>query len=78
VQTGAADPMIPPARVAEFEKEMKDAGANVKVVSYPGAKHSFTNPDADKAGMEGLAYDAAADRESWEAAMKFLKQVLGS
>jgi dienelactone hydrolase len=77
VLTGAADPMITADVVAAFEKEMKDAGASVQVVSYPGAKHSFTNPEAGGAGMEGLAYDAAADKASWAAAMKFLKGVFG-
>jgi dienelactone hydrolase len=78
VQTGAADPMITQDQVQAFEKEMKDAGANVKVVTYPGAKHSFTNPAADKAGVGGLAYDRKADQESWAAAMRFLKQVFGT
>jgi len=77
VQTGGADPMIPGEQVQAFEKEMEDAGVNVKVITYPGAKHSFTNPDAKKAGMEGLAYDAKADRESWAAALAFLKGVFG-
>ncbi len=75
VATGGADPMVPKAQVEAFEKEMKDAGANVTVVSYPGAKHSFTNPDAGKAGMDALAYDAEADRKSWEAAMKMFREV---
>jgi dienelactone hydrolase len=78
VQTGAADPMVTTEQVQAFVKEMKDAGANVKVVTYPGAKHSFTNPDADKAGVDGLAYDAKADRMSWEAAMQFLKRVFAT
>ncbi|HTN53399.1 MAG TPA: dienelactone hydrolase family protein [Anaeromyxobacter sp.] len=78
VLTGADDPMINKEQVEGFEKEMKDAGANVKVVTYPGARHGFTNPDAGKAGMEGLAYNAQADKESWAAAMAFLKQVFGS
>lgn len=77
VQTGAADPMIPDDQVKAFEKEMKEAGATARVISYPGAKHSFTNPDADKAGVEGLAYDAKVDQESWAAAMAFLKQAFG-
>ncbi len=77
VLTGGADPMITAAQVQAFEQEMKDAGANVKVITYPNARHSFTNPDAGKAGMEGLAYDAAADQQSWEAAMAFLKQRFG-
>ena len=75
VLTGAADPMVPPAQVDAFKAEMKAAGANVEVVSYPGVKHSFTNPGADKVGMEGLAYDATADKSSWAAAMKLLGDV---
>ncbi|BDG05331.1 dienelactone hydrolase family protein [Anaeromyxobacter oryzae] len=78
VQTGGADPMVPPEQVQQFEQEMKDSGAKVEVITYPGAKHSFTNPDANKAGVEGLAYDHDADVKSWSAAMKFLKQVFGT
>lgn len=78
VQTGGADPMIPKESVAAFEKEMKAAGADVQVVTYPNAKHSFTNPDAAKAGMDALAYDPKADRESFARLTKFLKQVFGS
>jgi dienelactone hydrolase len=76
IQTGGADPMIPPEQVEAFTKEMKDAGAKVEVVTYPKAKHSFTNPDAGKAGMDALAYDAEADKKSWERLVKFLKQSL--
>ena len=78
VQTGGADPMVTKDQVQAFEQEMKDAGANVKVITYPGAKHAFTNPDADKSGVEGLKYDREADRKSWDAAVKFLRQVFGS
>jgi dienelactone hydrolase len=73
VQTGGADPMVPKERVDAFEKEMKDAGADIRVVTYPGVKHSFTNPDAAKAGMDALAYDKAADDKSWAELLKFLK-----
>lgn len=78
VQTGGSDPMVPPSQVRALEQEMKAAGASVEVVTYPGAKHAFTNPAADKSGMEGLAYDREADLQSWKAAMKFLKQVFGT
>lgn len=77
VATGGADPMIPPEQVKAFEEEMKGAGARFEVISYPGVRHSFTNPGADKAGMEALAYDAEADRKSWEAAMKMFGEVFG-
>ncbi len=74
VNTGAADPFVPPAAVDAFKKEMADAGARAEVVSYPTAKHGFTNPDAGKHGMDALAYDAAVDKASWEASMKMFKE----
>ncbi len=75
VLTGAADPMVPPDQVAAFEKEMTAAGATFQVVSYPGAKHSFTNPEADKRGMDALAYHAEADKQSWAAMLALFKEV---
>lgn len=75
VFTGAADPMIPADQVAAFEKEMKAAGAKVEVVTYPGARHGFTNPAAGSYGMQALAYDAAADKASWALLLKALDEV---
>jgi dienelactone hydrolase len=75
VLTGGADTFVPKEQVEAFEQEMKDAGARVEVISYPGVKHSFTNPDAAQAGMAALAYDADADRKSWKAAMKMFHEV---
>jgi dienelactone hydrolase len=75
VQTGADDPMIPKEQVDAFRSEMTAAGAKFEVISYPGARHSFTNPAADKAGMDGLAYNADADKKSWAALLKMLKEV---
>src|SRR5947207_9678403 len=51
VQTGDSDPMVPATAVAAFEQEMKAAGASYRLIRYPGAKHAFTNPDADKFGV---------------------------
>jgi dienelactone hydrolase len=77
VLEGGADPFVPPEQVKAFEEEMKAAGADVRVVVYPGVKHGFTNPDAGKAGLPALAYDADADAKSWAAAVAFLRQVFG-
>jgi dienelactone hydrolase len=74
VNTGAADPFVPAAAVDAFKKEMEAAGARAEVISYPNAKHGFTNPEAGKHGMDALAYDAAADKASWEASMKMFKE----
>ncbi|MGH8136162.1 MAG: dienelactone hydrolase family protein, partial [Steroidobacteraceae bacterium] len=76
VLTGAADPMIPPEQVEAFNAEMTAAGAKFQVVRYQGARHSFTNPAADKAGMDALAYDAEADKKSWAAMLELFKEVL--
>jgi dienelactone hydrolase len=77
VLAGADDPMIGKAQVEAFKQEMTAAGAHFRVVEYAGAKHSFTNPDADKAGVPGLAYNAKADQESWQELVVFFKDVFG-
>ncbi len=78
VFTGADDPMAPPTLVEAFKKEMDNAGANYQVVSYPGVKHSFTNPAADEYGKKfnmPLAYNAEADKDSWTKTEAFLKEL---
>lgn len=77
VLNGADDPMVPATAVAVFETEMAAAKANVKVQNLPGARHAFTNPDADKKGIPALAYSAEADKASWEAARAMLQEVFG-
>jgi dienelactone hydrolase len=75
VLTGAADPFVPADQVAAFTQEMKAAGVQFEVVSYPGVKHAFTNPDAGKAGLDALEYNVEADRKSWAAMLAFFKGV---
>lgn len=75
VLAGAADPLVPPEQVAAFADEMREAGARIEVISYPGAQHSFTNPEADARGIDGLAYNAEADRQSWAALLEMLEEV---
>jgi len=74
IMTGGADPMVDPAQVAAFEKEMKAAGVTYRVITYPGAKHGFSNPDAGKAGMDALVYNPDADKKSWAEALKLFKE----
>jgi dienelactone hydrolase len=77
VCTGAADAFVPKAQVDAFKDEMTKAGADSKVIEYPGAHHAFTNPQADSHHMDNIAYNAEADKASWEAMKEFFKQVLG-
>jgi dienelactone hydrolase len=78
VNNGEADPMAPADKLEAFKKQMTDAGAQVEVVQYPGAKHAFTNPQAGKAGMPALAYNAKADKQSFEKTLTFFKSVFGA
>ncbi|UCF21123.1 MAG: dienelactone hydrolase family protein [Gemmatimonadota bacterium] len=75
VLTGGADPLVPPERVAAFADEMRAAGVDIEVISYPGVRHSFTNPEAGQLGIDALAYDAEADRRSWAAILEMLEEV---
>ncbi len=73
--SGEADPFITAEQVAAFRKEMDAAGVNYQVVTYPGTKHAFTNPEADKNGKEfnlPLAYNVEADKDSWNKGLAFL------
>lgn len=74
VLNGADDSFIPADQIAAFKKEMDDAGAKYRFINYPGARHSFTNPDADTFGQKfnmPLAYNKEADQKSWEEMQAF-------
>jgi len=75
---GADDKFITPEQIEAFKQEMKNAGADFQFISYPGAVHGFTNPDADEYAKEfnlPLGYNEAADKKSWEELTKFLKTI---
>lgn len=77
VLNGKADPFVKAESISNFKKEMKAAGVNFKFISYPGAKHAFTNPGADKFGQKfkiPLAYNAKADKKSWAEMKRFLEK----
>ncbi len=79
VLTGANDQYVPPEQVEAFRREMTAAGVAFQVTSYPGARHSFTNPEADALGkkfnMPNIAYNKEADQKSWDAMEGFLKDL---
>lgn len=76
VANGADDPFVTQEQIDTFKHDMDAAGADYRFINYPGAKHSFTNPDADRYGKEfglPLAYNADADAASWQAMQDFFK-----
>ncbi|HVZ66267.1 MAG TPA: dienelactone hydrolase family protein [Lacunisphaera sp.] len=77
---GAVDPFVKPEAVAAFKKAMDDGKFDYQFISYAGAVHAFTNPDADKvAALNGLtgniAYNAAADHRSWAHMLVFFREI---
>ena len=74
---GADDPFVKPEEIDAFKKEMEARHAKLDFVAYPGAVHSFTNPEVDKHNLPGAKYNKEADEKSWEAMTAFLKKVLG-
>jgi dienelactone hydrolase len=77
---GADDKFIKPEQIDAFKKEMSDAQVDYQFISYPGAVHSFTSPDADTLGKKfnmPIAYNADADKKSWNELKAFLKKIFG-
>jgi len=77
VEHGAADSFITPEQIAAFKAEMDQAGADYRFVELPGAKHGFSNPDADAHKGHGLdlGYQKEADERSWADMQALFKDV---
>lgn len=75
---GDADAMVSAEQAQAFQDEMHAAGVDLKFVAYPGAKHGFTVPEATAVGEKlgiPLAYDEAADHQSWQELIDFLHRL---
>ncbi|WP_127478690.1 dienelactone hydrolase family protein [Sulfurivermis fontis] len=80
VLNGAADPMVTERQIEVFHQEMTAAGVDYRFVNYAGARHAFTNPDADGYGQRfglPLAYHPEADARSWAELKTFLRDTFG-
>jgi dienelactone hydrolase len=75
VCTGADDTMIPAEQVNALGAEMTKAGADWQIITYGGAKHSFTNPQSDSLGMPGIGYNKSVDERSWRAMASFFEEI---
>jgi len=75
---GGEDKFTTPEQIAAFKKEMNAAGADFRFIVYPGATHSFTNPEADVYAKKfhiPIAYNASADKKSWAEMKEFLHMI---
>jgi dienelactone hydrolase len=72
---GQADSFVAPEVVTNFRNKLDEAGADWEMNTYGGARHGFTNPNADKRGMDALKYNASADRRSWARMQAFFNEI---
>ena len=71
---GADDPFEKAEDLAAFEKEMRDAGVDWRLIKYGGAVHSFTQPMAD-GNPPGAKYNERADKRSWADMKSFFAEI---
>ena len=75
---GADDPMVTQEELDAFRNEMTEADVDYTLIIYPGATHSFTNPEADAFAEKfklPVAYNAEADQRSWSAMTQFFEEI---
>jgi dienelactone hydrolase len=63
---GADDPYVKPADIAAFQNEMRTSNVDWEMALYGGAVHSFTDASAGSDAKTGQAYNATADKRSFE------------
>lgn len=71
---GHDDPMGPPDRVLAFEAEMSDARADWQLHVFGGAKHAFTNPQANDKDL-GTVYNDLANQRTQRVIADFLAEL---
>lgn len=72
---GGIDPFVSAEEVNAFKKEMDDAKVTYQFTAFSGAVHSFTEKAAGDDASKGQAYNALADRRSWEGMKNFFQEL---
>ena len=72
---GADDPFAPMKQVVELRDELSAAKVNYEIDLYGGAVHSFTEKAAGNDVSSGAAYDAQADKRSWNRMKAFFAEI---
>lgn len=76
VENGADDNMVSATGLAALDKSLSATGVEHRIDNYAGAKHGFSNPDADEISKKfdlPVAYNAEADKKSWQAMQDWLR-----
>lgn len=74
---GAADPFVKDETLQKAREVFEAAKVDYEMNYYGRAAHSFTVPDIDRIGVQGLSYNAEADRRSWSDMQRIFAETLG-
>jgi dienelactone hydrolase len=75
---GAIDSFIPEETAQKTRAALESGHVDYEMIYFGGAQHSFTNPGADKHGLDGIRYNANADHRSWAAMSDLFREVFGT
>lgn len=73
---GDSDPYVPLEQVEAFEAEMRQTQADWQLVSFGGAVHSFTDPDANVPGQ--AMYDPKVAKRAFKMMDDFLAEAFAA
>ncbi len=71
---GYEDPLLPPADIAKFQKEMNDSGVDWQMHTFGHTAHAFTNPMAAN-HEKGLVFNARSSIRAWQMMHLFLEEI---
>jgi dienelactone hydrolase len=74
---GYDDPMVPPAQVEDFAREMTKAKADWQIHMYGHTQHAFTNPQAHDFDL-GTVYNEHTAQRAFLAMQNFLTEIFTS
>lgn len=75
VAHGRDDSMVSMDAIEDLKRELDAADVDYTIDVYDGAKHGFTNPNADKRAAENgvdLGYNETAAKQSWDNMIEFM------
>lgn len=72
---GGKDGFISADTIAQMKAKLDQGKVSYKWVVFPDAMHGFTVPGSEKLGIQGVAYNADADKKSWAQLLAALKKI---
>jgi dienelactone hydrolase len=75
VEHGARDAFVSAEQIERFLAPLDRVGVDWQMVYHSGARHGFTNPDADAYGIDNVRYHKKADERSWGQMQLFFQEL---